>query len=284
MARKQTIPVRSHTAVRDRLFQQMVKDWEQSLRDLEQAFGIGITVHDPYGRFCTASGDFILPGRNLHPHAICARKKSNPGDSKRCVTYCQHQIQQQMEEAPQSFVSECWKGVSEVVVPILCRKRLVLILFAGPFGQNGDLPPLTRKAQQTLTRLLRLCGSGIWAQMEEWLQEYPGTEDSRTQQIRRFLDDHSHESVTLENLAAELFLSPSRTGHLVTELFGKTFRQLLTDERIRRAKTLLQTTALSLQTIAARTGFATPYYFSRVFHEQTGKTPSAFKQQHARHR
>ncbi len=271
---------------------QFSREWELSLQDLEQALGIGITVHDPYGRFCFPTGEFALPGRHLHPHAICARHTATAIESRHCAGYCQHQIQAMIEENPKPFISYCWRQVSEVVVPILYHNRLVLILFAGPFqpacshakqkqlpNEIKKLPLLTKKAESALIRILHLTGTGIWSAFDEWSEQNPDKQNARPAQIRRFLYDHAHEEICLEDLAANLYLSPSRAGHLVVELFEQTFRQLLTTERINRAKALLQTTSLPLQTVATRTGFATPYYFSRVFHESTGMTPTAFRNQ-----
>ncbi|WP_418055576.1 helix-turn-helix domain-containing protein [Priestia megaterium] len=46
-----------------------------------------------------------------------------------------------------------------------------------------------------------------------------------------------------------------------------------------KAKHLLSTTSLSIQQISFSIGFSDPNYFSRVFKNQTGVSPSIWKNQ-----
>ena len=60
---------------------------------------------------------------------------------------------------------------------------------------------------------------------------------------------------------------------------GCTFKEYLTEIRIRRAKELLRTTPLRSADIAYEVGYNDPHYFSYVFRKNTGLTPSEFRQQ-----
>lgn len=270
----------------------MTTRWEQSIRDIEAAFGIGITIHDPHGCFSGPQGWPVLPGRHLHPHAVCERRSSAAAQSARCVDWCQHRVRLRLEEEARPFLSLCWKGISEVVVPIIAAGRIVLILFGGPFRAGGGLPVAqgVRKdiremigalpvlddiRRETLTRVLQLTGQGLWAEAGQLLEGTRGA--GRKQELLRFLHERAHEGVDLPELAAYLHLSPSRAGHLVKELFGRSFRQMLTQERLRRARALLLCTNLPAQEIAERTGFGNPYYFSRIFHAHIGMSPLAYR-------
>ena len=48
-------------------------------------------------------------------------------------------------------------------------------------------------------------------------------------------------------------------------------------KRMEYAKTLLLTPELSVTEISRQVGYASVYYFSRVFHEETGMTPTAYR-------
>lgn len=269
--------------------------WEEALRDIEEAFRIGITVHDMYGGFSGPEGLPLLPGRGLHPHAVCQRHDPNAVGKNRCVAYCSNAIRERLEREAVPFVSSCWKGVSEVVVPVICRGRTVLVMFGGPFrSENGGaagvklsreirqqiraLPELDTEARLRLARVLGVVGQGVWAEAEAWMEGARGGE--RKAVVSQFLYDHGHEDVDLPDLADVLHLSASRAGHLVSELFGRSFRQLLAEERIRRARALLVSTSLCAREIAERVGFANPYYFSRVFRQLTEMTPLAYRRVH----
>jgi LacI family transcriptional regulator len=46
---------------------------------------------------------------------------------------------------------------------------------------------------------------------------------------------------------------------------------------LERAKDLLATTALSVAEVAERAGFSSVHYLSRVFRQETGQTPTAYR-------
>ena len=82
----------------------------------------------------------------------------------------------------------------------------------------------------------------------------------------------------MEDLAQRLKISKS---HLVREFFkytGTTPGKYLTTVRIDAVKYLLATTSLSLNEIAARTGFSGDNYLCKSFKRATGETPVAYKQ------
>ncbi len=55
--------------------------------------------------------------------------------------------------------------------------------------------------------------------------------------------------------------------------------QYLLQIRIRKAESLLSTTVIPVQEIAAKTGFESNYYFSRMFKAKTGFSPRAYRRQ-----
>ena len=60
---------------------------------------------------------------------------------------------------------------------------------------------------------------------------------------------------------------------------GRTFKEYLTDIRIKRAKELLRTTTLRSSEIADQVGYNDPHYFSLVFRRTTGLSPKEFRLQ-----
>ncbi|MEI6424540.1 MAG: AraC family transcriptional regulator, partial [Lentisphaerota bacterium] len=100
---------------------------------------------------------------------------------------------------------------------------------------------------------------------------------SRKGIIRKFIDDHSHEPVKIGDLARFLYISPSRTVHLVTELFGMSFQELLLEERMTRARNLLLSTSYPTKEIAVETGYKNVFYFNRVFRNFYGIPPGRFR-------
>jgi YesN/AraC family two-component response regulator len=95
--------------------------------------------------------------------------------------------------------------------------------------------------------------------------------------ISRFIHQNVHSKPKLADLALEISLSPSRASHLVKELFGKSFTELVMEERVRRAKTLLLSTDDSLGEIAANIGIPDEYHFNKFFKKNTGTPPGRFR-------
>ncbi len=88
--------------------------------------------------------------------------------------------------------------------------------------------------------------------------------------------------LTLADIAAVAHLSPSRLAHLFREQMGMTLIDYLTGVRINYAKRLLLTTETNCTHICYEAGYNNQSYFTRVFKQVTGMTPSAFRAQNKR--
>ncbi len=83
--------------------------------------------------------------------------------------------------------------------------------------------------------------------------------------------------VGLDDVAAEVSLSPTYFSRLFKEEAGQSFKSHLNDLRIGEAKNLLKDTDLPLLEIAAQVGFEDQSYFSRVFRNVAGISPGRYR-------
>ncbi len=60
---------------------------------------------------------------------------------------------------------------------------------------------------------------------------------------------------------------------------GKNFANYVTEQRIGKAKKLLQSSEYRLELIASKCGFRTASYFSSQFHKFCGVTPTEYRNQ-----
>jgi len=97
--------------------------------------------------------------------------------------------------------------------------------------------------------------------------------------VMQYLRINFDKAVTLTDMASLLSVSPSRAGHAIKELFGKTLKELLVQTRITRVLTLLQTTDYAIERIALMTGFVSAGYLHRIFRRETGLPPVAYRKQ-----
>lgn len=105
--------------------------------------------------------------------------------------------------------------------------------------------------------------------------ERPG--EARMQRARLLLLERAKEPIDLMRMAREVGMSYSRFRHAFRKSAGLSPRQYQLQIRINQAKTLLADTDLPVADVAEQVGFASIYYFSRLFRRKTGTTPRAFR-------
>lgn len=82
---------------------------------------------------------------------------------------------------------------------------------------------------------------------------------------------------TLEDLAAEVHLSPSRLSSVFVEAYGKTPLAFLTMLRAEQLAKLLRETDLTVTTAMQRVGWRSRSHASRLFHQHVGMTPGEYR-------
>ena len=92
-----------------------------------------------------------------------------------------------------------------------------------------------------------------------------------------FLRSHFDQPLTAPGLASRFGFSTSHFTSLFLQHTGHSPIDYLIRVRISRACSLLDMTSLSIQEIAARTGYGDPYYFSRIFKKVTGLSPKSYR-------
>jgi AraC-like DNA-binding protein len=108
---------------------------------------------------------------------------------------------------------------------------------------------------------------------ESWTVE---VSDERILRAMAHIKAHLGDSLTLETVAAEAFLSPSRFRHLFVEQTGVSFRSYLLWRRFIRVWEILSAGG-SLSTAAHEAGFADAAHLSRTSRQMFGFPPSALQ-------
>ncbi|MFF6979754.1 helix-turn-helix domain-containing protein [Streptomyces sp. NPDC008343] len=157
-----------------------------------------------------------------------------------------------------------------------------------------EAPPVTAPGEQpgeesvavahgTAARELALCS------LEEVvLLAAGGTGTARTQSPRPGVDTRVRRAQalivadpaaphTVRSLAEHVAISPSRFAHLFTQQLGQSPMRVLREARLQHAARLLESTDLSVERVAAASGFASPFHFNRVFRARYGRPPGAYR-------
>ncbi len=100
--------------------------------------------------------------------------------------------------------------------------------------------------------------------------------------VRRYIDNHFKESLTLEQLAAVAHLNKFYLSHAFQKEYGVSPIRYLTRRRIQESRFLLAETDHSLSHIAQVLGFSSLSYFSQCFRRVEGVSPKEYRQRERR--
>jgi len=93
-----------------------------------------------------------------------------------------------------------------------------------------------------------------------------------------FVEAHYQEPLTVEQIAREVCLSPSRFSHIMKSEMGVTLGNCISKVRIEKAKSLLRETEMSISQVALEVGFPDQSYFTKVFKKIENRTPKAYRE------
>ena len=96
-------------------------------------------------------------------------------------------------------------------------------------------------------------------------------------QFLSLVDMHCHEHHNIKWYADALHLTPVYVSNLVKQVTGRTAGTNITDCLVRKAKSLLLTSTLSIQQISDRLGFQNQSHFGTFFRRAVGMSPQKFR-------
>jgi AraC-like DNA-binding protein len=98
------------------------------------------------------------------------------------------------------------------------------------------------------------------------------------QELKDMIQDHIDTNITLKEISKNLDISHSYLSREFSKYFEDlSFGEYIRKERIDKAIELMGHAKYSLTEIAYLTGFSDQSHFNRIFRQQTGETPSAFR-------
>lgn len=95
--------------------------------------------------------------------------------------------------------------------------------------------------------------------------------------VRRYIDEHFKENITLDVLAELTHVSKYYLVHTFTQEYGISPINYLISRRIDEAKLLLKSDDYALAYISHVLGFSSPSYFSQTFKKITGMSPNEYR-------
>ncbi len=97
----------------------------------------------------------------------------------------------------------------------------------------------------------------------------------------KYIEEH-YKNGTLQELAQRLLQSSSSLSKNIKKATGFTFKDLIQEKRLMKAKELLETTDFSVRTVVEEVGYDNISYFYRIFKEKYKKTPKELRKELAK--
>jgi len=110
------------------------------------------------------------------------------------------------------------------------------------------------------------------------INQSPDPEDLFLQKLRTIVEEHLAEAnLSVEDISRMVGMSYPVVHRKVTALTGLSLTLYVRGIRLQKARLLLADPALSISEVAYQTGFNDPKFFSRVFSEEFGMSPTAWR-------
>ena len=105
-----------------------------------------------------------------------------------------------------------------------------------------------------------------------------GASNRQCATVKRYIDQHFKEALTLEQLAEKCHMNKFYLSHSFKRAYGSSPINYMISKRIDESKYLLAETDLSMSQIAQLLGFSSLSYFSQVFRRTQNMTPMEYRQ------
>ena len=261
---------------------------------LKRECGLYITLHPHDNESIITSSELIT--FNIHDNPYCVFVKSFDGVWQHCVER-QDKVREKCKCG--SFCGSCFAGVREYVYPLWHKNELLgFISVSGYKSENSEsyMQRVSKKyhiPQKDITAAYSLLKHELPS--KEWIDTlilplcnmlelaYIKTENNTTAvpdpitDILRYIKRYHSQRITLDDICKHFGCSRSYVSHLFKKSVGKGFREYLTELRIEDAKSLLEYSNLTVTEIALSVGFGDSTYFSNVFKNKIGISPSAYR-------
>ena len=100
--------------------------------------------------------------------------------------------------------------------------------------------------------------------------------DERINKIMNYIQTH-YQTVTLDDLSEEMFLSKPYISKYIKDKLGVTFGDIVKNIRLNKARALLKNGNMKIENVAESVGYQNVEHFNRLFKKKCGMTPVQYR-------
>ena len=233
---------------------------------------------------------------------FCSLMRDHEEGRQRCQS-CDYNGMLEAQRTGTTCIYRCHAGLIEVCAPILDDSGTIGYIMFGQLLYDHhtqeqwnttlrqcaaiipDIQTLSTAFQEirkmapdylnATANILTACVGYI--RLEQWMKIY---RDGLWVQIQTYIQNNLTESFTLRDMANSCSVSIATLCKTAKANSGRTIGQLLLDGRLCLAKKVLTNSDHSISEIANMVGIGDYNYFSRIFRNETGMSPTQYRKEH----
>ena len=258
------------------------------LKDLHEATKFRMSLHDNDFNEIAAYPESRLP--------FCALIHKNREEYEKCLN-CDKEACREAQGRRNAIIYKCRYGLTEAISPLYNFGTLTGFLMMGQVGDEtldkeklreklaklekneklaleavDSVLKVSRKLTETYVRIMTLC-----ARFLTLTNAIPAKKLSLAEATKKYVSENYDKKVSIMDICREFGCSKSTLLSTFKKQYGVTVGEFLTEFRLGEAKRLLEDGELSINEIAHTTGFYDQSYFSKVFSQKCGISPSDYR-------
>ena len=278
---------------------------------LNSTYGLIVSIRD----FCgfmpksSAVANALLP-YCIHTSPFCMYIKEDVTMLDRCASQGRILIQKcKQHDSP--FVTTCYCGYSDLVIPVKFNGEVVAAVCVGGFEVSRETAEkrIAKQAQRysrpvevlkanyeksitcktSLLNIQKTCSvisdfllmyysmlhaSGLVDAVPKYM-DVPATLNLLNS-IDHFIHTHYSSNIHVEDIAAHLNCSRSYVSHIFKQNMNRSIPTYINEVRVSHAKRMLLEES-NITKVSEACGFASPSYFSSIFTKYVGMSPSQYR-------
>lgn len=198
-----------------------------------------------------------------------------------------HAIEQGLEDSALKCMRELFLKLDKQVDPIILQRCIQNIYFciqmAGSENemQEGVLEEGLRsiKRAPSLQAIKLIIEQAVKKRIQQVRAIRVSESHGPLEQAKALIKDKLHEELSVKRIADHVFMNPTYFCRYFKSQTGETILDYITRMRLDKAKVLLADPALKLHEISLLVGYQDVKYFSGLFKQWVGETPSQYRKQ-----
>ena len=115
--------------------------------------------------------------------------------------------------------------------------------------------------------------------LEQETQTDSGNIHREVEEVKRYINTHYGEEISIEMLAERVFLAPSYLSTIFKKETGQNLSKFIKICRMEKAREMLEGTKDKIVSISEKVGYPNVSYFCQSFREYYGMTPQKYRDQ-----